>query len=162
MSTKIILIKSTAGSQIIIQDFSIRLRDFPKPTVYCKILSIQELYKMISVLRANNCSEVDGKWYEPYDVCCDSENLHAPECEVYWTAVIIICTLVGWWVFIYVVYDCVNFRFKIIKTYCHRKIHYVKTYGTERSNISTISADLRQPPRPIVSKTPIAPADSVI
>ena len=117
---------------------------------------------MINVLRTHNCSEVaDGRLY---DVCCDDvlENEDAPECAEYWRAVIIICTLVGWWIFIYVVYDCVNFRFKIIKTYCHRKIHYVKTYGTERSNISTISANLRQPPRTIVSKIPTAPATSVI
>ena len=123
------------------------------------------------ILRVNNCSEVDvaGNFYEHddgkwYDVCCDSENEDAPECAENWldypgvwvgfivVGLLVIFCIIGCY------YDFVNFRW----IYWYRKIHHVKTYGTDRSNISTISADLRQPPRPIVSKTPIAPATSVI
>ena len=129
------------------------------------------------ILRVDNCSEVDvaGNFYKQdgkyYDDCCDLENANDSEC---------VESLVGWIIFgilvgVFLILPCLYWIICLfcdgVKTCCKKcynacckpqsivsNENSATTYGTERSYISTISANLRHAPRPIVSKTPIAPA----
>ena len=137
------------------------------------------------ILRVDNCSEVDvaGNFYvgnhdgKRYDVCCDSQNEDASECaETYWVTWLIIGIFLTVWGFIFFnsclcwirrwttrcLNDCVTYNTCCNKCYnvscaCCKPQPFARRYGTARSTISTISANLTQAPRPIVSKTPIAP-----
>jgi len=125
-------------------------------------------YDFPVVARVDNCSEIevagDGKWY---DVCCDLENVDAPWCaEEGWKRVLLLGgVLVG-----------VIFLWKFCRWICNknyntscaccepqpivRNDNIATRNGTERSNISTISDNLRQPPRRIAM--PKAPPTSVL
>ena len=137
------------------------------------------------ILRVDNCSEVDvaGNFYvgnhdgKRYDVCCDLQNEDASECaESYWLTWLIIGIFLTVWGLVFFgpclcwisrwttrcLNDCVTYNTCCNKCYnlscpCCKPQSIARRYGTARSTISTISANLTQAPRPIVSKTPIAP-----
>ena len=118
-----------------------------------------------------NCSEVDrdyqlfykhdGKFY---DVCCDSENKDAPECaDLVWLGWLFVgINIVILSPFICAVgYYCKILFWDCVKTCCNkcynaccepqpivRSDNNATRYGTERSNISTINANISQPSIP--------------
>ena len=139
-----------------------------------------------AILRVHNCSEVDvagiffkqdGKYY---DYCCDSENKDASECAEEFDFSWLVWLGFGLWFLLICLgpflcpclcrrfWDCAwdkcNNRIycrvccepqSIVRNFCN-----ATRYRTERSNISTISANIRQPPsRP---RSPSAPPLSEI
>ena len=131
------------------------------------------------ILRVENCSEVDvaGNFYKHdgkyYDDCRDFENEDAPEdVDSYWWARLILGLFFTVWSFgffhplwCWIFRCCVNCLDKCNNTCCARcepqPIDSNATRSrTESSNISTISANIRQPPsRP---PSPSAPPSSEI
>ena len=126
-----------------------------------------------TILRVDNCSEVDlvGNSYKQdgkyYDNCCDLENENEDECDEWWKPVLIF--FIVWLILIFGgpilgefgifswFWDCVKtFCSKCYNTCCARcelqsivrNENNATRYRTERSNISTISANIRQPPTP--------------
>ena len=121
------------------------------------------------VARVDNCSEIevagDETWY---DVCCDLENVDAQWCAevAVWKPILL---SFGIWVgVICLVEFCRWICNKNYNTSCAccepqpivRNDNIATRNGTERSNISTISDNLRQPPRRIAM--PKAPPTSVL
>ena len=140
----------------------------------------QEIY----LLRVDNCSEIEvanhhlrgGVYIQNgtfYDVCCNLEGGHCfcggrEECWPSWTVGVL---LVGVWVGGICLILCCGWILKKCDTLsCVRACcepqpivgndNNATRNGTERSNISTISDNLRQPPRRIA--TPNAPPTSVL
>ena len=126
------------------------------------------------VLRVDNCSEIEvaGDGYKVngifFDVCCDLENVDAAWCDRtrVWKGVLMI---VGIWVGAICLAEFCRWIFnKYCKTSCAcckpqpivGNDNNATRNGTERSNISTISEDLRQPSRRVA--TPNAPPTSVL
>ena len=144
------------------------------------------------ILRVNNCTEVDvaGNFYKQdgkyYDDCCDLENANDSEC---------VESLVGWIIFgilvgVFLILPCLYWIICLfcdgVKTCCKKcynacckpqsivsNENSATRYGTERSYISTISANFRHPPRPITTRpstlpppaptrTPTAPPESLV
>ena len=144
------------------------------------------------ILRVDNCSEVDvaGNFYKQdgkyYDDCCDLENEDAPECGGPWTwltwliviiNVIIVVVSCGfflktWFIPIFgCFWDCVKSCCKKCYNTCCaccepqpivRNENNAARYRTEGSNISTISANIRQPPSEPPTPSPTAPPSSEI
>jgi len=134
-------------------------------------------YRDVSdILRVDNCSEIEvaGNGYKQkgkfYDGCCDLENVDAPECAevAVWLKVLFI-TLGNFFMVMLCLLACYGFIFdKRNTTSCAccepqpivGNDNNATRNGTERSSISTISDNLRQPPRRIA--TPKAPPTSSI
>ena len=110
--------------------------------------------------------------------CCDLESVKDPECAANSVFVVLglgITIVVCAGLLFPILYQIIRCFCDCVKTCCNKFCNtssscckpqsIARRCGTERSTtyidnygISTISADLRQAPRPIVSKTPIAPA----
>ena len=136
------------------------------------------------ILRVDNCSEVDvaGRFYKQdgkyYDYCCDLQNEN--ECQTWfpWWAGALIMILFWCCVTCNHAFCCVCKLFRYCFNCCAnafccqrpseccerqtpvRNDNNVTGYSTERPNISTISANIRYPPRPIATVPPPSTSSS--
>ena len=122
------------------------------------------------ILRVENCSEVDvaGNFYKQdgkyYDDCCDLANEDAPECAEVRVWLVCLIAIIVWvclalfcgWIcprFCDCVETCCSKCYNTCCARCElqpivRNDNNATRYRTERSNISTISANIPQPPTP--------------